>query len=278
MPMIDRRISTADDVRALATEPESETLDYKSVANPDEWWELAKDIAAFANHLGGVIIVGATEKPDGFPELHGLPVAKIAALKDAYEMAARDKCRPSALMTCERVPWEGGREILAVNVAAYAGGIVGAQFYALNTAGNAEPANAWQFPMRIGKHNPPLPLEQAIMHMSAHVRRTAILLTSIADRNNVKLIWEHPADNIRDMREPAPGALRNFSIERNVAYFVLNDGPLASVTIPIDDLDAVWSEEDGSWAVRVSGYFEELSNDAGGYDLTYIPRRRRGCQ
>lgn len=54
MATIDRRIATADEVRALATEQEGETLDFKAIAHADQWWELAKDLAAFANHLGGV--------------------------------------------------------------------------------------------------------------------------------------------------------------------------------------------------------------------------------
>jgi hypothetical protein len=249
---INRRVATADDVRALASEPESETLDYKEVADEDEWWELAKDIAAFANHLGGVLLVGAKEQPDGLPKLHGLPPAKVAKLKHAYEMAARDKCRPAALVTCEVIPWDGGRKMLAVNVSAYTGGLVGAQFYALSKAKKPEPANAWQFPMRVAKHNPPLPLEQAIMHMSILARRVAILLASIPDRSKVAIAWHRP-DQPRHPWPAFKATLTGVSVERNVASFTL-DGE--AIIVPLDDIDAVWEGDGGRWSVRVSGFFD----------------------
>lgn len=123
---------------------EGPTIDYKGDADPAEWWELAKDIAAFANHLGGVIVVGAYE-PDGLPSIQGLPPEKMRALANAYENVAKERCRPSPLVTCEKIPWSDGREVLAVNVQPHASGLVGARFYALNAKGEKIAANAWQF-------------------------------------------------------------------------------------------------------------------------------------
>ncbi len=289
MTTINRQITTRAELEALATEPEGETVDYKGEVDGAEWWELAKDVAAFANHLGGVIVVGARERPDGRPFLQGLDATEARALAEAYENVAKDRCRPSPLVVCVRIPWDKGLEILAVNVAANATGIVGAQFYTLGKnplamlAGAKRPTqlgagNAWQFPVRTGKHNPPLPLDQAIMHMSTHARRISILLAGIADWKKVKIIWQHPADEKRDHRVPAESELRDLSIERNVARFQLTDGSRTTATIALDDIDTAWSEEDGSWAVRVSGYFDEVSNDKGTFDGVYIarPRSRAG--
>lgn len=87
MTAINRHISTRGQIAALAREPEGPTIDYKGDADPAEWWELAKDIAAFANHLGGVIVVGAYE-PDGLPSIQGLPPEKVRAL-DHWEQRPR---------------------------------------------------------------------------------------------------------------------------------------------------------------------------------------------
>ncbi len=59
------RIAARDDVERLRTAQEGATLDYKFRVEADEWWELAKDIAALANHLGGVLLVGVDETAEG---------------------------------------------------------------------------------------------------------------------------------------------------------------------------------------------------------------------
>lgn len=277
MATINRRIESAADVAALATEPEGETIDYKGTANDKEWWELAKDVAAFANHLGGVVLLGAYERADGLPELRGLPPAEVAALSLAYELVARDRCRPSPVVTCSRIPWDGGNEMLAVNVQAYLG-LVGAQFYASRKDGRdptaplvVSAANAWQFPMRVGKHNPPLPLEQATMHMSTHARRIVILLSTIADPRRVKLVWQR-YENQSHVSPPFACVLQNFSVEDNVARFAV-DGYVDPVSIPLDDIEAAWADRD-CWAIRVSGFFESAS--ASNFQV-YVSRPREGA-
>ena len=249
MTTVNRRIATRADVEAPRNEPESETVDYKGKVDRKAWWEMAKDLAAFANHLGGVIVVGAFPKASDLPELRGIDPDEVTKTASAYEHVARDRCRPSPLVTCDRIPWDEGREMLAVNVQAHASGLVGAQFYELNNQGAPESANAWQFPIRSGKHNPPLPLEQAIMHMSTHARRIAILLSSVTDRANVNLIWSV------GLQPPttSPCSMKAFRVEENVADFIL-DGSLAPALMPLDDIEAVW-REGGRWSVRVSGYF-----------------------
>jgi hypothetical protein len=258
MTTINRRIETAAEVAALATEAEGDTIDYKGKVDSTQWWELAKDVAAFANHLGGVIVVGAFERSDGLPDLRGLQPEEATELSLAYERIARDRCRPSPVLTCTRFPSDAGREILVVNVQAHLG-LVGAQFYTMRpnqTAGAppvASAANAWQFPMRIGKDNVPLPLEQAIMFMSSHARRVAILLASIADASRVTLVYRRP----EMLSVPASAELRTFSVERNFAQFVVKELMQPVQTVPLDDIESVWSDEEGTWCVRISGFFED---------------------
>jgi hypothetical protein len=261
MTAINRHISTPEQVAALANEPEGPTIDYKGDADPAEWWELAKDIAAFANHLGGVIIVGAYE-PNGLPSIRGLPPEKASALANAYENVAKERCRPSPLVTCEKIPWSDGREVLAVNVQAHASGLVGARFYALNTKGEKVAANAWQFVMRVGKHNQELPLEQAIMHMSPHARRIAILLEGIPTSAHIKLALRRPAE--KGLHVPVTATLTRFSVESNTADFHLSSGFNENAHgVPLDDIEAVWIDA-SIWCIRIAGYFQNWSDNGGG--------------
>jgi len=270
MTAINRRITTRADVEATANEPEGETIDYKSVADASEWWELAKDIAAFANHLGGVILVGASEQPNGLPNHHGLPPAKVAELVHAYDMAGRDKCRPSPLVTCDPIKWDNGREILAVNVAAYAGGLVGARFYELNSMGAPQPADAWQFHMRVGKHNSPLPLEQAIMHMSSQARRTAIFLSAIGEGQKIKLALRRG----KGVQIPWDAVLARYSIAENFAEIKLTGEMYSTHGIPFEDIEAVWLGGDSFWHVRISGFFHPWTDKDGQKWVAYIPGDR----
>ncbi|MBK6692433.1 MAG: hypothetical protein IPG50_09540 [Myxococcales bacterium] len=108
-------------------------------------------MAAFANHLGGVILLGADEDAQGSPMLLGLPPEIVTVLSETFYDAALKRCRPSTLISCARIPWDCAREMLAVNVQAYAGGIVGAQFGTQNKNGKWDGANAWRFLRRVGK-------------------------------------------------------------------------------------------------------------------------------
>ena len=105
MTVVNRVIASRSDVEALANEVEGEDLDYKGKQSPVEWWELAKDIAAFANHLGGVLLLGAYERSDGRPNFGGLAPDEVTKLIVAYHDAALKRCQPPVVISCVRIPW-----------------------------------------------------------------------------------------------------------------------------------------------------------------------------
>jgi hypothetical protein len=78
------------DINALKQRRATEgpTLDFKSTVDGDAWWELGKDIAAFANHVGGTILVGAYEQSDGTAEYLGIARGLAAALASQSEQLA----------------------------------------------------------------------------------------------------------------------------------------------------------------------------------------------
>jgi hypothetical protein len=254
-----RAIENLEDLRTVMNSPESWQLDFKMFVNPAEWWELAKDIAAFANYLGGVILVGVEELPSGMPQLCGIGAQDAEALKGAYEMAARDKClpRPLVTMTILNVPELDGRCLLAVNVEPVPDQIVGAMFYLRNKAGDPTTCDAWRFPVRIGKHNVPITPDRIPMFIDAKSRRTAIRLCSITPGSIPLLVWRRPSNQF-DEEPQAEGIL---DVEVDLAANVMrarrqrSDGG-TSFAVPLEDVESVWEETRYNWRIRVTGWLD----------------------
>ena len=59
-----RPVATTADLPALSAGRESGTYDFKGSVDLAKKRELAKDVAAFANATGGVILIGAEEDKD----------------------------------------------------------------------------------------------------------------------------------------------------------------------------------------------------------------------
>src|SRR5438876_521586 len=73
-------------------------LDFKRFADERKMWEHAKDVAAFANAFGGVLLVGADNETDpallAYPGVRGQSVADVARI---YEDGAR-LCSPAQVV------------------------------------------------------------------------------------------------------------------------------------------------------------------------------------
>jgi predicted HTH transcriptional regulator len=54
-----RQVFRESDLPEAGTSSEREDLDFKRVVDPQDSIEIAKDVAALANTVGGVILVGA---------------------------------------------------------------------------------------------------------------------------------------------------------------------------------------------------------------------------
>lgn len=101
-------ITTAADLPQTGTRCEGFTLDFKSkhTTKSTAVWECAKDLAAFANHLGGTILVG-------IPEVNGIvgprqPLAPAdAAIVGKDYGNAQDLCHPPPTVTPENIQVPG---------------------------------------------------------------------------------------------------------------------------------------------------------------------------
>ncbi len=148
---------------------ETDTLDFKGKMDrrdekPD-YPELAKDIAAFANAHGGVILVGAYEdKPNGrLGVIKGLASdADVKEVRDAYSKAATEFCSPSPVTDSKVIPHSSGK-VIAVNVWPFPGQAVGVR---------EEGYERWAFPWRSHIETKYLMPEQLPMLMIPELRST----------------------------------------------------------------------------------------------------------
>jgi hypothetical protein len=107
-------------VRSLARIPEKEAYEHlflefkgdpKSYWRTDRWdrFEMAKDVAAFANTLGGAIVIGAIERGKVVLEQYN-PVSKaeLALFQTAHRDAIDKLCSPSPLIDPVHLPYGSG--------------------------------------------------------------------------------------------------------------------------------------------------------------------------
>jgi hypothetical protein len=219
---------------------------------------MAKDIAAFANYVGGTILVGASEQPDGTATFHGIDRQRVTDLAAGYEMAARDKCRPRPLATPDPIELPGvDRVVLAVNVDPFSLGPVGAMFVGRNRTGEPTTSDGWRFPMRVGKHNVPLQPDQIAMFMEPRIRRTVTLLEKVQLGADVWVFWNAYTDQqLRTKMGETTLAMAGVDVQGNVLALGAKGTKVATIHVPLDDVDAVWTEVHGSTSVRVTGTYD----------------------
>src|SRR5258706_9897117 len=176
---------------------ESLGVDFKAMIDPKAWWELAKDIAALASHVGGVILVGAKEQPDGSPVYFGLDESDAERAMKAYEDALAQHCVPRPIARPKIVELPSGKLLVAVNVEPFPDQPVAARFPGINKKSAPETSDAWRFPVRVGRDTRWLSPDQLPLLTNPVVRRHVILLEQIAvtERTILHLVWRNPSNH-----------------------------------------------------------------------------------
>jgi hypothetical protein len=228
---------------------EKRDLDFKSFADPRHMAEHAKDLAAFANALGGVILLGADDKTKpgrlSYPGVRGQTVSDV---KDIYEKAGQ-LCSPP--VAPDVVPIAGhGATLVAVNIDPVVEQLVASP---AADSGWSIVSDAWKFPVRHASQTDFIDPKDAALHMDRTVRRAFLLLARIpADRRQeVKFYCRNIAGGAASM----VAAERVFRLEgvpdgRN--HLVIADRDWRG-RVPLADVVDVWESAEGFWAVKVRG-------------------------
>jgi len=241
---------------------ETYELDFKAAHHNDSD-EQAKDIAAFANCLGGVILVGVAERADGFDRTM-LPIQEARLAARSYEDAARDLLapRPNVDAVVLSNPADSTRSIVAVNVDPFPGQLVAARL---------SRSDAWRFPVRVAsRHTAYLNPEQAMIYSDPRSRKAAILLANIGPsqcKDVFVQIMERKEthEGVECREELYEAQLLGVSIDSNAVELTVKcglDKPFP-VVAPLEDVAAVWSAH-GRWHIRVNGTIRHRPIGKGG--------------
>jgi len=206
----------------------------------DKSFELAKDVAAFANHLGGAIVVGAQEVDACLKAYVGLTPSKVGNVCASYSRAVKERCRPTPTYDFVDFASPGGTgRVVVVNV-----------YPSLNLIGvevNADKASggyggkAWTFPVRAGIDADYLKPEQLAMYMTPAVRRVSVLLSLVPAGDRVKV-------TILDQNRSLIWRFGEVKEEQNLVTFLNEDGQ-RPVHFPLDQIQTVFQNREGLWVV-----------------------------
>lgn len=228
-------------------------LDFKLRADRRAHAEHAKDLAAFANALGGVVLVGAAhDDHTGVLTYPGLQNQSVGEVKETYDKAAA-MCSPRPWLDAVPVTAPCGAQLVAVNVEPQIHQIIAAP------AGPKTGADhAWKFPLRVGAETDFLRPEELPMYMDRDVRRAYLLLMKIPEAARASVVCSSHRPNNTQYGGPAftvvetPCVLGAPSLESNAVPVALLGGD--DCRVPLRDILDVWEEGPGTWRVRVHGW------------------------
>jgi hypothetical protein len=150
-------------------------------------FERAKDVAAFANHLGGTLLIGACEEHGRVKAYVGMKPEEAGAVRDDYSKAVADRCMPRPTIDFEEYddPGDPAKRIVAINVQPSLN-LVGVEVSA-DKGKEGYGGAAYVFPVRIGIDACYLEPGQLAMFMTPKTRRIAVMMARIPPNAEVML-------------------------------------------------------------------------------------------
>lgn len=255
-------IETESQLPQPGTSYETRMFDMKLRYRDDRQFEKAKDVAAFANGTGGIILLGAIENLATGHLLRYEPMSETDALvlRNQFDEAVRDRCRPVPIADARIIQKDAGY-VVAVSVWPFPGQVVGVKIRSDPAEGRQH--DTWYFPMRSGTHTIELQPEHTAMLMSPKMRAVAVSLSRIPMRVGVsiRLCYQATthvsASGKRDSTIHAYGELHDYSLlENRVALRVENPNrpQMSEIFLPMDAIQSVWQGKDASeWHMALSG-------------------------
>jgi hypothetical protein len=209
--------------------------------------ELAKDIAAMANALGGHIIVGAMEAPKHTLSIYKpMDKADAAAVCAAYTKAAQDFLHPPPVVVGDTGA-QGSGWIPFIRVEASQGQAVGLRF-PVASAQSLKPWEVFGFPVRVGDNTSWYTPEQLPMLMLPEQRRIIALLHQIGQEavqqdKTLRGGLEMGGDNFW---------IGEIRVDRNFVRLTRRQGSADASNdhyIPLDTINTVYWDNRG-WRIR----------------------------
>lgn len=237
-------ILTPTDLPPDGAASEGLEIDAKATVHPGNLFELAKDVAAFANAVGGTILVGVTEGPDKRLRYTPLPEPFAQKVQAAYEEAAKGRCSPQPRMAPYMAPYGTGA-VVAINVWPFPGQPVGVA----KDGGRTTDRVGFTFPMRVATQTAWLLPEQLPMLIDVHARSIAAVLAQV---NGIFVFF--PSVPSRDFGTFCASEV-SVNLVSMVATFTSKPGggAVTIVPVPLAGIKYVWQPFAGQWTVVLDG-------------------------
>lgn len=227
---------------------EVDTFDAK-IDYPDkdkQHFEVAKDVAAFANHLGGSIVIGLNEQT---AKVVPLTLDQARKLISTFEEQVRQRCSPRPTIEPVLLPVEGGHVVI-INVEPFIGQPVGVLVRKSETTMGLE--DVYQFPVRRGSRTTSLTPEVLPMYMLPEIRRWAILL-SAAQGAECEVNFNNGLTN----NDVVKGNVDGVFPEDNAFGFLVTKGARSGdktgrILVPFDSIQCIWRRS-SDWKIEVAG-------------------------
>lgn len=155
----------------------------------------AKDLAAFANHLGGTIVVGAAEHDGYLRSYPGLTRAEAAQSRSASQDAIA-RCHPAPIVDIDdyECPGQEDLRIIAVNIAPSLD-LVCVDVRNQRDETDDYGGTSYVFPVRTATATRYLQPPHIAMHMLPSIRRLAILLSRIPSGAPIRVIFNNAGND-----------------------------------------------------------------------------------
>lgn len=228
---------------------ERAVMDWKS-KDTSTHFHKAKDVAAFANHLGGTIVVGAVEVTGHLQHYPGLTRDEAAKVRKHYSEAVTKRCEPHPCIDFSEYPCpdDTTKVVVAVNVWPSLL-LVGVWVHAHKAAEDYE-GRSFVFPVRAGTDADYLTPGQLAMYMTPQVRRMAVMLSRLPKGTRIGIHLANGAsrtDALNEVREE----------ENLVTFCAEGGGAQTTLHLPLDRITTVYqywdtNRQQAMWMLHVA--------------------------
>ncbi len=220
-------------------------MDWKAAPSAGAF-EMAKDVASFANHLGGTLLIGAAERAGQLAAYVGLDPAMAGRVRDSYSKAVADRCQPRPFLDFEEyeVPGDAMKRVVAINVSPSLL-LVGVRV-AANKQSEGWGGDVYAYPVRSGTDARYLEPSELAMYMTPSIRRTAVLFSRIPSGAEVRVV-EEIRDAVKQTETYRFGAVLE---DENLVQLKLANGD--PFHLPLDRVISVFqTTPNGYWRILV---------------------------
>lgn len=266
-------------VEQLIARVEGSSLDYKTaydLSKRETLYDIAKDVAAFANAYGGSIVVGIVEKGGKPVRVDG--VTEVLRLKERLRDALGTYCAPLPATPEDHViavTPDDARRILApsgasppnapvnvvtLNVAADPRAPIGVRHFdpQIDKGKGGPVEDAWRFPVRIADHTGFLNPTELPMWMNTHERRIAIHLRRAFQAEGVRVLVHCRKGGELDKTYERPLVLTNVDESRMCAKLADAAASGGEIVIPFSFILSLWQSPSGTWEMAVNGGVQRM--------------------